>query len=206
MLVNIIETFDEGGLRWFAGDNPDVARDVAARWIADGKATADADGAQDQRLTAAQVQAVQALIDGSGVDVAFLREHDGAAAGYTLDAGSGNVLPVMRVTVEAATDIIAGQRISAGGANTFETTITGASAEGEVIPIGVGAGRVTRVHIGSSLGASQTLDADGAVTVNELGRWSCLETDDCNAVYVRFSAPRGSGRYCDVSIVGKRRA
>jgi hypothetical protein len=157
-------------------------------------------------LSSAQVQAVQALVDGSGVDVAFLREHDGAAASYTLDAGSGNVLPVMRVTVEAATDIIAGQRISSGGANTFATTITGASAQGEVIPISVGAGRITRVHLGSSLGASQTVDANGTVTVNEIGRWTCLEADDCNVVYVRFAAPRDSGRYCDVSIVGKRRA
>lgn len=72
MLVNIIETFDEGGIRWFAGDNPDVARDVAARWIADGKATADADGAQDQRLTAAQVQAVQQLTIPGDDDRSFL--------------------------------------------------------------------------------------------------------------------------------------
>lgn len=157
-------------------------------------------------LTAAQVQAVQALIDGSGTDVSFVRAHDSIVAAYVLDAGAATVLPVMRITVEAPTFEIAGARIAAGGVNTFETTIDGNSAEGEVIPISVGAGVITRVYIGSSLGASQTVASSGTATVNQLALFSCLEADDCNVVYVRFGPPRVSGRYCDVSIVGKRRA
>lgn len=160
---------------------------------------------QGATFTAAQVAALQALVDGSGVDVSFTRVFDGATLGYTLDAGGGNVLPVMRVTVNAATDAIAAERIANGGANTFETTVTGASAEGEVIPISVGAGTVLSVCIGSSLADEAAIDEDGAVTVDEIGKWSCLEADDCNVVYVRFAPPRGSGRYCDVSVVGKAR-
>lgn len=166
----------------------------------------DADGATVQPLTAAQVQAVQSLIDGSGIDVSFVRAHDSIVAAYVLDAGAATVLPVMRVTVEAPTFEIAGARIAAGGVNTFETTIDGNSTEGEVIPISVGDGVITRVYIGSSLGTSQTVASSGTATVNQLALFSCLEADDCNVVYVRFGPPRVSGRYCDVSIVGKRRA
>lgn len=48
MLVNITEHFIEAGREWQVGQNPDVPREVAARWIADGKATADTDGARNQ--------------------------------------------------------------------------------------------------------------------------------------------------------------
>ncbi len=48
MLVNITEYFIESGREWQVGQNPDVPREVAARWIADGKATADTDGARNQ--------------------------------------------------------------------------------------------------------------------------------------------------------------
>lgn len=41
MLVNLIQTFDESGRRWFAGENPEVSVDIANRWIADAKASAD---------------------------------------------------------------------------------------------------------------------------------------------------------------------
>lgn len=157
-------------------------------------------------FSASEQSALKSLASGAGVDVSFTRDFDGASLGYTLDAGSGQVLPVMRVTVEAATTVIAGARISSGGINTFETTITGASAQGDVIPISVGAARITRVHVGLSTGTAQTLSGDATVTTNELASWSCLETDDCNAIFVRFSQPRSSGRLCDVTIVGKARA
>ena len=48
MLVNITEHFIESGREWQVGQNPDVPREVAAMWIADGKATADTDGARNQ--------------------------------------------------------------------------------------------------------------------------------------------------------------
>ncbi len=48
MLVNITEYFIESGREWQVGQNPDVPREVAAMWIADGKATADTDGARNQ--------------------------------------------------------------------------------------------------------------------------------------------------------------
>lgn len=157
-------------------------------------------------LTPAQIAQLQAMIAGSGVDVAFLRDFDGTNQGYTLDAGSGNVLPVMRVTVEAPTYVMAGARVGAGGINAFATTITGASLTGEIIPISVGTSKITRVHVGLSGGTNQLIDGNGTVTLNELGAWSCLDADDCNLVYVQFSPPRSAGRYCDVSIVGKKRA
>lgn len=49
MLVNITEYFIESGREWRIGENPDVPSEVAARWIADGKATADTDGARDSQ-------------------------------------------------------------------------------------------------------------------------------------------------------------
>lgn len=48
MLVNITEYFIESGREWQVGQNPDVPREVAAMWIADGKATADTDGVRNQ--------------------------------------------------------------------------------------------------------------------------------------------------------------
>ena len=48
MLVNITEHFIESGREWQVGQNPDVPREVAAMWIADGKATADTDGVRNQ--------------------------------------------------------------------------------------------------------------------------------------------------------------
>jgi hypothetical protein len=44
MLVNIIQDFFVEDRRWKVGDNPDVPKEVALRWIADGKATLDTDG------------------------------------------------------------------------------------------------------------------------------------------------------------------
>lgn len=160
---------------------------------------------KEKSLTSAQLAQLQAMIAGGGVDVAFLRDFDGATLGYTLDAGSGSVLPQMRVTVEAATYAIAGARIAAGGINTVTTTINGSSLVGEVIPISVGTSRITRVAVGMVGGVSQTIDANGTVTVNEIGTWTCLEADDCNVLYVQFAPPRSSGRYCDVSLLGKKR-
>lgn len=46
MLVNILQNFDEGNRRYFIGDNPDVDSQIAARWIADGKASRDTDNSQ----------------------------------------------------------------------------------------------------------------------------------------------------------------
>lgn len=204
--VTMLQTrLGEDGSPWLK-DQTYTATDAFARLLVSSNlATATFSQVPQSALTDAQVQAVQALVDGSGVDVSFARSHDSLPQGYVMDAGSGNVLPVMRVTVNAATDVIAATRIAAGGANTFESSISGASEVGEVLPISVGAGVITSVHVGSSAGASQTLDADGTVTVNEIGKWVCDLADECNVVYVRFAPPRGSGRYCDVSIVGKAR-
>lgn len=48
MLVNILKTFDDfGGTRRYAGENLDVPREIADKWIADGYATRDTDGRQD---------------------------------------------------------------------------------------------------------------------------------------------------------------
>jgi hypothetical protein len=156
-------------------------------------------------LSAAQIGRIDALLDGSGTDVALVRSFDSTAMSFTLDAGSGNKLPVLRATVQAPTDTIAGQRITSGGANTFDTTIDGNSTVGEVIAVSVGAALITQVHVGLSTGSEQVLDANGTVVAGELAKWVCDAADDCQMVYIRFAPPRGSGRYCDVSVVGKRR-
>lgn len=53
MLVNIIQTFDTPGRRWFAGENPDVDPAIAAKWIADGKAAADVTPPQSSPVSTA---------------------------------------------------------------------------------------------------------------------------------------------------------
>jgi hypothetical protein len=204
--VTMLQTrLGEDGTLWTTGQSYSATDAFARLLVSSNLATATFPAVAQSALTAVQVQAVQALIDGGGTDVSFTRAHDSIAGSYVLDAGAATVLPLMRLTVEAPTDVIAGARISAGGINTFETLITGASLAGEVIPISVGSGRITKVHIGSSAGASQSVASSANVTVNQLGVFSCLESDDCNVIYVRFAPPRVSGRYCDVSIVGKRR-
>lgn len=130
----------------------------------------------------------------------------GTYGGVTMDAGSGNVLPVLRATVNAPTDVIAGQRIISNTGEVFSTTITGASAGGEVLVLSTGAVNITSAHVGSSSGASFTLSSDATITVNELVRFDFLDADNVNLVRLMFSPPRGSGRYVDVSCIGVRRA
>jgi hypothetical protein len=196
----------EDGTLWTVAGSPYTASDAFAQFLISANlATGVFPQLPQSSLNTAQVIAVQALLDGSGTDVSFLRSFNLAANGFTMDAGSGNVLPVMRLVVNAPTDVIAGDRISNGGANTFETTITGESLQGEVIPVSVGSGVITSVHIGSSAGADQVIDENNTITNSEIGKWIADEADDCNVVYVRFGVPRSSGRYCDVTIVGKKR-
>lgn len=48
MLVNILKTFDDvNGVRRYAGQNLDVPRELAGKWVADGNAERDTDGRQD---------------------------------------------------------------------------------------------------------------------------------------------------------------
>lgn len=88
MLINITEYFIEAGREWHVGQNPDVPREVAARWIADGKATADTDGVREAQssvsgggISDAQALAGTDLGDSAGV-VRLLS--DGANAGARL--------------------------------------------------------------------------------------------------------------------------
>jgi hypothetical protein len=51
MLVNILQTFDDvTGTRRIKGQNLDVPREIAAKWIADGYAQADVDGGDDSEV------------------------------------------------------------------------------------------------------------------------------------------------------------
>jgi hypothetical protein len=78
MLVNIAQTFDFNGRRWITGENPDVDRAIALRWIAEGKATADTDGVQDGGASAAAVNNWQKTQTTDLSEVAY-------AASITLD-------------------------------------------------------------------------------------------------------------------------
>lgn len=58
MLVNILQTFDDAnGKRHLVGDNVDVDPVIARRWIADGMASSDVDGRQDNAVDAAALAA-----------------------------------------------------------------------------------------------------------------------------------------------------
>lgn len=61
MLVNITRSFAFGGREYVAGQNPDVDPQIARQWIADGRATADADNSMDWPSPA-----LQALVSKAG--------------------------------------------------------------------------------------------------------------------------------------------
>jgi len=65
MLVNITRSFAFGGREYVAGQNPDVDPQIARQWIADGRATADADNSMDWPSPALQALASAAGIGGS---------------------------------------------------------------------------------------------------------------------------------------------
>jgi hypothetical protein len=203
--VTMLQTrLGEDGELWTPAGSPYTASDAfAAFLVAHNLATGTLPQVAQSALTAAQVQAVQALIDGSGVQVApsFL----GVYGGVVFDAGSGNVMPTMRVVVNAATDVTAAQQIASGGAQAFTTTISGASTTGEVMVLTTGAVDITSVHVGFSTGASQAVSEDATITVNEMVRFDFDAADDVNSVRIHFSPPRSSGRYIDVSCVGQQR-
>lgn len=84
MLVNIAQHFIEQGRTWLVGESVDVPTEVAQRWIADGKATADADGRRDQ-----------SSVSGDGVPAAFAsRALTSADDGYTLVCASAQTATV----------------------------------------------------------------------------------------------------------------
>ena len=62
MLVNITRSFAFGGREYVAGQNPDVDPQIARQWIADGRATADADNSMDWPSPA-----LQALVSDAGI-------------------------------------------------------------------------------------------------------------------------------------------
>lgn len=70
MLVKILQTFDTGARRLFAGENPDVSIDLARQWIANGYASADTDGLQGFPLTADQTASGPSL-SGDAVPAVF---------------------------------------------------------------------------------------------------------------------------------------
>lgn len=72
MLVTITKTFDDGTRRWFSGENPDVPKEVALRWIADSVAAADSDGAAQSWLSSTEVAAARAAASGVGAPKAAL--------------------------------------------------------------------------------------------------------------------------------------
>jgi hypothetical protein len=155
-------------------------------------------------LTPTQLSAVLDLILGTGKQV--LPQFLAVYGGVIFDAGSGQVMPTMRVVVNAATDVIAAQQMMSNGAQAYTTTITGASTDGEVLVLNTGTVNITSVHVGFSTGTSMTLSADSTITVNEMVRWDIDSADLCNGVRVYFSPGRSSGRYIDVSCVGQQRS
>lgn len=72
MLVTIATSFDLADRRYIAGQDVDVDRTVALRWIAEGKATTDANNAQNP-----VPDAVQALVSQAGILPGQRRASDG---------------------------------------------------------------------------------------------------------------------------------
>ncbi len=114
MLVNITEYFIESGREWRVGHNPDVPREVAARWIADGKATADTDGARNQfPVSGGGTEYIRWCIPGKDTTGTLFKDVSGRGNDATIEASN---------TTPFATD----NRIS---------TVAHASAGGVVVPL-----------------------------------------------------------------------
>ena len=114
MLVNILQNFDEGNRRYFIGDNPDVDSQIAARWIADGKASRDTDNAQGlnpNRVAAAmgQMAAVPQTNDVTGIQAAIdliAATGNGTGTVWLRDAVYTGFSPTSRVTIKPGVNLI----------------------------------------------------------------------------------------------------
>lgn len=149
-------------------------------------------------LTADQVAG---LVAGS-YQVAAL--FNGVYKTVVFDATGGINLPPLRVTINAPTDVIAADRISAGGAGVFQTTIDGTSTTGEVMVLS-SSQNITSVHVGFSTGTSMSLAANATILEAEMVRWDFSDADAVRGVRIYFSPPRiasGFGRYIDAYCVG----
>ncbi len=88
MLVNIIQTFDEGSRRWFAGESQDVPREVALRWVVDGKAAAATGGTQDApRWFSGPQSGYRTVLFGDSMTSQYYVDSLPSAASYNPDTG-----------------------------------------------------------------------------------------------------------------------
>lgn len=126
----------------------------------------------------------------------------GASGIVTFDAGAGGTMPALRGTINANTDVIAGQRISSAGPDVFISTISGVSTTGELIILGSRGVPITSVHIGMVGGASQVLSGDTTITLNELVRWDFDLVSSVTQLNLYLYPPRSSGRYIDAQVFG----
>lgn len=170
----------------------------------DQEATALAGGGAVQvpsrSLTPAQVVALKSLAGGGSVQYAGL--FLGAGGIVTFDAGAGNVMPAIRAIVNAGTDVIAGQQITAGGLQVTTSTIDGSALAGEMIPLGSNGVTVLTCHAGMVGGASQAPSSDTVITLNELVNWQFDASSGITLLYLYLYPPRSSGRYIDAQIFG----
>lgn len=148
--------------------------------------------------------AANTLASGPNVAALIIGVYRNAA----FDSGVGNTMPTLVATVNAATDIIAAERIQAANpSDAFSTAVDGNSTTGEVISIrssqpGV---YITSVHVGFSNGVSSVLASSTTVTANQIAKFEFDAADEVVAARIYISPPRGTaGRYMDVSVIGQQ--
>ncbi len=139
MLVNITEYFIEAGREWKVGQNPDVPREVAARWIADGKATADTDGARNQFPVSGDGKTVQGFValgmtgataipeiifDQSKGGKYLFTQYDGTYGKYcsSLSIATGSLTSLSKTSLQSITDV-SGLKDTSGAAITAGTVV-----------------------------------------------------------------------------------
>lgn len=92
MNIRILSTFHEGSTTYHGGAELTVPREVAARWIADGRAVADTDGVQQSGLTPAEVAATRSLVSGAVNHLNALRNPNVLYEGDSITARSESSL------------------------------------------------------------------------------------------------------------------
>ena len=136
MLVTIATSFDLADRRYIAGQDVDVDRTVALRWIADGKATTDANNAQNP-----VPDAIQALVSGDVISGAWrnlpasgviMRARMTGTGTLTMDSATGD-LGAGTVTTAAYAATVVGTQIDdyaypGDAARSIRFTLTGTAA------------------------------------------------------------------------------
>ncbi len=186
MLVNIIQNFDTGSRRYYAGQNFDVDPQIARRWIADGWATEDRGGREDGILMPPRLQIVATRGNLQGEGTPF----GGGASNYTrVESRLSHTMarvPVAGVRLVFCNFEITGASGEAASANaiTVKASVELLSPNVMALPVFFGGSRTVTIQPG------------GYVISDPVG----IEFTAGQAFFTRTSVTMNSGETCPAGL------